>query len=62
MSLCGRWLYAGETWQGNDESPDNCHACMKKLKERQTTTRGQQAVLRMIKRPKANDEKASETR
>jgi hypothetical protein len=30
-SLCRRWLYGGELEEGNDNSPDNCRACAKKL-------------------------------
>jgi hypothetical protein len=32
-SLCGRWLGLGlgELQQGNDNSPDNCPTCAKKL-------------------------------
>jgi hypothetical protein len=33
-SLCGRWAYRGELEQGNDDSPDNCAACRKKLEKR----------------------------
>ena len=35
-SLCGKWLLFGnpELEQGNDNSPDNCKACLKKLKKR----------------------------
>lgn len=32
QSLCRRWMSFGTTFeQGNDESPDNCKACVKKL-------------------------------
>ena len=36
-SLCGRWatLSYGDLESSNDESPDNCKACYKKLKSRQ---------------------------
>lgn len=36
-SLCGKWLYFGkaEFEQGNDNSPDNCKACIKKLLTKQ---------------------------
>lgn len=31
-SLCGTWLHLrGELEQGNDNSPDNCKSCMKRL-------------------------------
>jgi len=32
-SLCGKWMIVGKLRleQGNDTSPDNCKACMKKL-------------------------------
>ena len=33
-SLCGRWLYLGNDAfleQGNNDSPDNCAACRRKL-------------------------------
>ena len=30
-SLCGKMLFFGKTEQGNDNSPDNCAACKKKL-------------------------------
>lgn len=34
-SLCRKWMYLGTLYeQGNDNSPDNCAACKKKLKER----------------------------
>ena len=33
-SLCGGWaFYRGDLKQGNDNSPDNCTACKRKLKE-----------------------------
>lgn len=32
-SLCGKYgFYGGPTEQGNDDSPDNCSPCKKKLK------------------------------
>ena len=35
MSLCRRWgFYLGPLEQGNDDSPDNCPACMKALTKR----------------------------
>lgn len=37
-SLCGKWMTLGnpEYQQGNDNSPDNCAACKRKLlKERE---------------------------
>ena len=33
-SLCGKWLYLGSLEQGNDDSPDNCAVCKRKLKKR----------------------------
>lgn len=33
-SLCNRWLYTGALEQGNDDSPDNCAICKRKLKKR----------------------------
>lgn len=30
-SLCGKWIYGGHLEVGNDDSPDNCSACRKKL-------------------------------
>ena len=33
-SLCGRWLFFGSLELGNDDSPDNCLACRRKLKKR----------------------------
>jgi len=31
-SLCGKWMCLGKSFeQGNDDSPDNCVACRKKL-------------------------------
>lgn len=42
-SLCGNWLGLGltEYQQGNDESPDNCKACRKKLvKEKEKLAKG----------------------
>ena len=34
VSLCGRWFTfsLGDLEQGLDDSPDNCKACMRKLK------------------------------
>lgn len=32
LSLCNRWLFTGLLEQGNDDSPDNCIACVKRLK------------------------------
>lgn len=35
MALCRAWgFYYGPLEQGNDASPDNCTACIKKLAER----------------------------
>lgn len=35
MSLCRRWgFYYGSLEQGNDDSPDSCAACMRKLAKR----------------------------
>ena len=35
-SMCGKWLRLSndDQEQGNDDSPDNCAACRKKLKAR----------------------------
>jgi len=35
-SLCGRWMLfsLGDLESGNDNSPDNCKACAKKLAKR----------------------------
>ena len=31
-SICGRWFtFASDFEQGNDDSPDNCKSCQKKL-------------------------------
>lgn len=37
QSLCGRWgtFTMDSLEQGNDESPDNCKMCKKRLKARQ---------------------------
>lgn len=34
-SICGRWLMPGNPTleQGNDDSPDNCASCRKKLEK-----------------------------
>jgi len=32
-SLCGRYMWLGEVEQGNDDSPDNCKGCRKRLKK-----------------------------
>lgn len=29
-ALCGKWFYLGHTETGNDTSPDNCKACLKR--------------------------------
>lgn len=35
MSLCGKWgFYFGSLEQGNDDSPDNCAECVRRLKKR----------------------------
>ncbi len=34
ISLCGKWMFFGELEQGNDNSPDNCATCKKKLLKR----------------------------
>jgi len=38
-SLCGRWLapWLKELEQGNDNSPDNCAECKRRLKRRKAT-------------------------
>ena len=33
-SLCCKWFYLGHRESGNDESPDNCADCRKKLTAR----------------------------
>ena len=33
-SLCGKWGFFGEVEPGNDDSPDNCAECKKKLQKR----------------------------
>jgi len=33
-ALCGRWLFFGPLEQGNDDNPDNCAECKKRLKRR----------------------------
>ncbi len=39
-SLCMNWgFYAGPTEQGNDDNPDNCISCRKKLKAIQETNK-----------------------
>lgn len=30
-ALCRRWLFFGKLEEGNDESPDNCLECRKRL-------------------------------
>ena len=37
-ALCGNWLVLGRPFgeQGNDDSPDNCAACRRKLAARKT--------------------------
>jgi len=38
-SLCGSWIFFGRLTQGNDDSPDNCPTCKRKLaKERSPRT------------------------
>lgn len=38
MSLCRKWgFYQGPLEQGNDESPDNCSACVKALIKKRPT-------------------------
>ena len=32
-SLCGHQFFTGPTEQGNEDSPDNCSTCRKRLKE-----------------------------
>jgi hypothetical protein len=41
-SLCGKFGLIGrpELEQGNDDSPDNCTACRKKLKKRKNEAKG----------------------
>lgn len=34
MALCNKWMYLGELEQGNNDSPDNCSVCRKKLERR----------------------------
>ncbi len=39
VSLCRKWgFYTGPLEQGNDDSPDNCAACKKKLAKRKQAT------------------------
>jgi len=33
-ALCGRWIFFEPVEQGNDDSPDNCAECKKRLKRR----------------------------
>ena len=39
-SLCKRWLFLGLVEQGNDNSPDNCPTCMKKLAKSKEVSHG----------------------
>jgi len=39
-SLCGQWLYGGQLEQGNDESPDNCKECIRRLEKRRKRSCG----------------------
>ena len=33
QSICGKWMYLGDDLEkGNNNSPDNCKSCIKKLK------------------------------
>jgi len=32
-TLCGRYAWLGDVEQGNDESPDNCAECKKRLRK-----------------------------
>ena len=32
-SLCGGWAYGGNLEDSNDDSPDNCKECLKKLQK-----------------------------
>lgn len=32
-SLCGKWMYTGEVEDDKHKSPDNCKACLRKLKK-----------------------------
>ena len=34
MALCNKWMFHGELEQGNDNSPDNCVSCRRKLQKR----------------------------
>jgi hypothetical protein len=34
VSLCGKWGFGGAVEQSNDNSPDNCKACRKKLAQK----------------------------
>lgn len=33
FSMCREWLFSGPVEQGNDDSPDNCAVCARKLKK-----------------------------
>lgn len=33
-SLCRKWLYGGVLEQGDDDSPDNCTECRRRLEKR----------------------------
>lgn len=41
-SLCGKWMILGEQdyEQGNNDSPDNCKSCKRKLLKEQKDKRG----------------------
>lgn len=44
MSLCRKWgFYYGSLEQGNDDSPDNCAACIRELAKRKVKQRRQNA-------------------
>jgi len=45
FSLCRAWMFAGRREQGNDDSPDNCKACQKKLALEKQCDRKEEAVL-----------------
>ncbi len=35
-ALCMKWLFFGDCQMGNDNSPDNCKACVKRLEKEGT--------------------------
>ena len=48
FSLCMRWVFSGETQPGNDDSPENCAECRRRLAKESVATKPSPRLRRSV--------------